>query len=74
MKVKTIVVQGEMIMRGNVRVSTLAGKIDAAVGDFLKDKDADTVKVSPYVNFASASDAGSALFLITYDEKAVARK
>ncbi len=74
MKVKTIVVQGEMINRGNFRVSTLAEKVDAALGDFLKDKDESTVKVSSYVNFSSASDGGSALFVITYEEKAVSRK
>lgn len=69
MKVKTIVVQGEMINRNKERVSTLAEKVDVALGDFLKDKDAESVKIFPQVSFESAAQGGSALFVITYEEK-----
>lgn len=66
LQIKVLVVKGQLLNRGGVRVSTLAESIEAEVNKAIKGIENDVVDIQTETDFGTLATGGSALILIKF--------
>lgn len=66
-QVEVLVVRGEILNRGGIRVQTLPEKIKKEVNEVVKKIDGEVRNIQTETDFGSLASGGSALILITYE-------
>lgn len=67
MKVKALIVSGNMINVGTQRVSTLSTEIEKAINEFCDSISGDVKDIQTETDFGSTASGGRALILVKYD-------